>query len=89
MEAPIKHRHNESVKRSRTITVHTWDYGDVTFDPYADRELARRLLQTFLDSAMWDEIKKYPPRLIGDLTPSLEGPRWSLRFLEPCAREWA
>lgn len=89
MEALPESGYNHSVKKSRTITVHTWDYGDVTFDPYADRELTRRLLQKFLDNEMWDEIRKIPPRLIGSLASRLDAPRWSRRFLQVCAREWA
>ena len=89
MEAPFGSGYNQAVRKSRKITVHTWDYGDVTFDPYGDRELTRRLLQKFLDNGMWDEIRKIPPRLIGALAPRLDAPRWSRRFLLVCAREWA
>lgn len=77
------------MRRSRRITVHTWDYGDVTFDPHADPELARRLLQKFLDNEMWDQIRRFPASLIAKCAPRLNAPCWSRRFLELCAEEWS
>ncbi len=75
--------------RSRMIRVRTWDYGWVRFDPIAEPDLARGLLQKFWENGMWDEIRKFPPAVIARHAPRLQAPRWSRRFLAICAEEWA
>ena len=87
MEPP--RRIGYDARMARTITVHTWDYGDVTFDPSADPELTRRLLQKFVDNELWDEIRKFPARSIAECASRLEAPRWSRKFLELCAQQWS
>ncbi len=75
--------------RARMIRVRTWDYGWVRFDPVAEPELAKRLLQKFLDNEMGDEIRKFPPAVLQRHAGRLNAPRWSRRFLLVCAEEWA
>ena len=75
--------------RRQHISVWTWDYGTVRFDPRAEPVLARRLLQKFWENGMWDEIRKFPPDVLRRHAPRLDAPRYCRRFLTLCARLWS
>lgn len=77
------------MKRRTQISVRTWDYGTVRFDPHAEPELARRLLQKLWENGMWDEIRKFPPDVLRRQARTLVAPKYCRRFLAMCAEVWS
>ena len=77
------------MKRGASISVWTWDYGKIRFDPREELALALRLLQKFWENGMWDEIRKFPPAVVRRHSGHLKAPDYSRRFLALCAETWA
>lgn len=84
----LQKRREESARQGKMITVHTWDYGDVTFDPHLDRSICREMFEKLWYFGYWDELRKFPPGVIRRMARTIPAPRYRRRFLEICAEEW-
>lgn len=73
------------MSQRRTISIRTWDYGQVRVSPTRPRE-ASFWLSKLVREGLWHEVRRFPRPLVAKLLPQLDIPPVTRRFLERVCR---